>query len=259
MGMDFHSDANKYSYASRQADGDWGQAIRRIVDPAGKRVVDVGCGGGIYARAWAGLGAAQVTGVDFSAEMVAAARERTGQAAGVRFAQGTAQRTGLPDGCADVVFQRALVHHLSELSPAFTEARRLLRPGGVLIVQDRTLEDACLPGSPGHVRGYFFEVFPALRAFEAGRRPDDAAVRAAMQACGFEAADSFQLWELRRRYADFAALAEDLRGRTGRSILHELDDVQLQTLIDGIGRALGNASPIQERDRWTLWHARRPG
>ena len=67
------------TYTGRQADAGWVEAIRRIVDPAGKRVADIGCGGGIYSRAWHALGA-EVVGVDFSEQMVAAARE---QAAGL--------------------------------------------------------------------------------------------------------------------------------------------------------------------------------
>jgi 2-polyprenyl-3-methyl-5-hydroxy-6-metoxy-1,4-benzoquinol methylase len=89
MAIDFHSRSNRSTYTGRQADAGWVEAIRRIVDPAGKRIADIGCGGGIYSRAWHELGA-DVVGVDFSQQMVAAARE---QAAGLRaFPSGRAMR-----------------------------------------------------------------------------------------------------------------------------------------------------------------------
>src|SRR5260370_21769323 len=76
MAIDFHSKTNRSTYAGRLADAGWAGAIRHIVDPTGKRVADIGCGGGIYSRAWRELGAHEVLGVDFSEAMVAAAREQ---------------------------------------------------------------------------------------------------------------------------------------------------------------------------------------
>ncbi|WP_081873176.1 class I SAM-dependent methyltransferase [Brevibacillus laterosporus] len=41
----------------------------------GLKVLDAGCGGGIYTRAWAELGAKRVTAMDFSEVMLSAAQE----------------------------------------------------------------------------------------------------------------------------------------------------------------------------------------
>jgi ubiquinone/menaquinone biosynthesis C-methylase UbiE len=76
MPIDFHAVTNRYAYATREAHPSWMQTVTSIVPPQGKRVVDVGCGGGTYAHAWRQLGAAEVTGVDFSEQMVQAATER---------------------------------------------------------------------------------------------------------------------------------------------------------------------------------------
>src|SRR3954470_601792 len=81
----------------------------------------------------------------------------------------------LPAASKNVVFERALIHHLKDYKACFAEAHRVLVPGGSLIVQDRTPDDVELPGSPEHVRGYFFERFPRLLAVELARRPTDAA------------------------------------------------------------------------------------
>ena len=254
MAIDFHSTRNRSTYTGRQADAGWVEAIRRIVDPAGKRVADIGCGGGIYSQAWHALGA-EVVGVDFSEQMVAAAREQAAGLSRISFQQGDATATGLPAASKDIVFERALIHHLKDYKACFAEARRVLVPGGSLIVQDRTPDDVQLPGSPEHVRGYFFERFPRLLAVELARRPTDAAVRDALQAAGFRDINSVTLWELRKTHDDWQGLKQDLTNRTGRSILHDLSDQELAELILFIEKRLPADGPIVEKDRWTVWSA----
>jgi SAM-dependent methyltransferase len=252
--IDFHSEANRGTYARRDADPGWAAAMTAIVDPAGKRVADIGCGGGIYSQAWRRLGASDVVGIDFSARMVADARERLAGQSGLAFQQGDAAATGLATASRDIVFQRALIHHLPRCEPAFIEARRVLVPGGQLIVQDRTPADVGVPGSREHLRGWFFERFPRLLAVEAGRRPTSEAVGHALHAAGFGAIHCQALWEVRRTYATMDDLERDLVARTGRSILHALDDSELRDLIAFIRERIG-APPIVEKDRWTIWNA----
>jgi ubiquinone/menaquinone biosynthesis C-methylase UbiE len=252
--IDFHAEANRTTYARRDADGGWAEAMRRLIDPTGKRVADIGCGGGIYAQAWRALGASDVIGVDFSAQMVSAASERAAGQPELAFRQGDAANTGLPDHERDVVFERALIHHLDRYEPVFAEAHRLLVPGGRLIVQDRTPVDVSLPGTPGHLRGWFFECFPKLLAIETGRRPTGELVEKALQATGFKDIRSLPLWEVRRTYSSIDELEHDLAARTGRSILHALDDSELRQLIDFIRARIG-PPPIVEKDRWTVWSA----
>jgi len=258
MPIDFHHRANRLTYTGRRAGEDWARAVRALVPTDGVRVVDVGCGGGVYCEAWLDLGAASVTGVDFSAAMLSGARERLAGRPGVTFRQGGAEVTGLPDGCADVVFQRALIHHLDDLTACFAEATRLLAPGGTLLVQDRTTEDVEHPGSPRHLRGYFFERFPHLLEFERARRPSSAEVEAAARAAGFPRVRTLPLTEVRREYADSQEVRADLLARTGRSILHELSDAQLADLVDHVMARLPEHTPIHEADHWTLWAAAGP-
>lgn len=255
MPIDFHAPENADTYSGRMVDEDWSAAIRRVVDPAGKRVADIGCGGGLYSLAWANLGAEAVVGIDFSEGMLRTAERATGRHANVAVRVGSADATGLDGETFDVVFERALVHHLAGLVPAFREAWRILRPGGRLIVQDRTMDDVTAPASPDHIRGYFFEAFPRLLAIEAGRRPRSEAVQAAMLETQFQGLESFRLWETRRVYGNAGELAEDLRARTGRSLLHALSDEELEHLIEAVMRCLPVSGTIRERDRWTVWMA----
>ena len=74
MAIDFHDARNRRTYSDRDADASWRDALTALVDPAGADVVDLGCGGGTYIRAWHEFGAATVTGVDFSRPILDAAQ-----------------------------------------------------------------------------------------------------------------------------------------------------------------------------------------
>ncbi len=144
MPIDFHAQKNRFSYAARQADLTWRENIQHhVIDVRGKNIVDIGCGGGIYTLALAEMEATHVTGVDFSQAEIKAAQERYQDMPKVTFSVGDAFHTGLQSENYDIVLERALIHHLKQddLLTCFAEARRILKPGGMLIVQDRTPED----------------------------------------------------------------------------------------------------------------------
>lgn len=251
--MDFHAESNRHSYAGRKADPTWRQAILSIVNPTGKRVVDIGCGGGIYSKAWVEMGASSVIGVDFSEVMLKDASENCRTMPEVRFIRRDATATGLEDRSADVVFARALIHHLRDLEAFFAEANRLLAPGGICIIQDRTLEDVRMPASPNHFRGYFFEQFPRLMEKEQKRRPEDLTVRKMMASHGWQRIHAIPLWETRRVYEEWSGLEKDLLARKGRSLLYLLTDEELQKLVTHIQGQVAGCEQIVEQDRWTIW------
>ena len=252
MPIDFHDAVNRRTYSGRSAHESWRQAVVGLVDPVGAAVVDIGCGGGTYTRAWHDLGATTVTGVDFSEPILDSARTAHGDLPGVFFRQGDAAATGLDGSCADIVFARALIHHVPDLAAFATEAARLLRSGGVVLVQDRTPEDVARPGAPTRPRGWFFDVFPRLLAVENSRRPTAGAVSAALGSAGFGTLTVAGLEEVRRCYADRQDYLGEIAQRTGRSILHELSDAELDHLVDELRHRLP-AGPLVEQDRWTLW------
>jgi SAM-dependent methyltransferase len=103
------------------------------VEP-GSRVVDVGCGGGTAVAELAGTGADAV-GIDAAEEAVAFAREHH---PGCRFEVGDAQRLPFADESLDGYRAEKLYHALDDPDKACVEARRVLVPGGriVLVGQD---------------------------------------------------------------------------------------------------------------------------
>jgi SAM-dependent methyltransferase len=96
-------------------------------------VVDLGSGTGLSSRYWTGY-AQRVVGVEPNADMRAEAQRQT-QAANVEYHAGFAHATGLPDRCAQIVTCMQALHWMDP--PAtFSEARRILRPGGVFAAID---------------------------------------------------------------------------------------------------------------------------
>ncbi len=119
-----------------------GGAARLVVDLAGvsaaDRVVDVGCGPGNAARAAARAGA-RVTGVDPSPEMLRLARAISPRSAGIDWELGAAERLPVPDASATVLWTIASVHHWTDVPAGLAEARRVLQPGGRLLVIERQI------------------------------------------------------------------------------------------------------------------------
>lgn len=104
----------------------------------GDRVLDVGCGPGFYVADIAervGPSGA-VTGIDPSPAMLAMTARRTEGAANVTLAEGGAD--GIP--VADAAFDRAVsvqvLEYVADVPGALAELRRLLRPGGRLVLWD---------------------------------------------------------------------------------------------------------------------------
>lgn len=257
MPINFHDANNKMTYTTRDSDQEWNQLIQQNVDLQNKSAVDVGCGGGIYTKTLVKLGVSHVVGIDFSDEMLKGALEKCKDLTNVTFSKGEAYCTNLPSSTYDVVLMRALIHHLDDLNRCYYEANRILKPNGILIVQDRTPENCLLPGSEYHLRGYFFEKFSKLIKNEVNRRYDSNEVKEALVKNDFKLEKEIILWEKRREYNHFSALSEDLLQRTGRSILHDLNDNELKDLVQFIQTKIGDKSPIIEKDCWTIWIAKK--
>lgn len=98
----------------------------------GRRVLDAGCGPGLYAEALLAAGA-EVVGFDASPAMVDLARRRVGARAQIDLAE---LGSALPyaDRSFDLAVCALVVHYVEDRTAAFAELHRVLRPGGALVV-----------------------------------------------------------------------------------------------------------------------------
>jgi SAM-dependent methyltransferase len=101
-------------------------------DVAGRRILDAGCGSGPLFAALRDRGAI-VTGIDKSAGMLEQARRRLGDDAELQVAE-LGSPLPFPDDTFDDVTASLVLHYLEDWGPALAELRRVLKPGGRLIV-----------------------------------------------------------------------------------------------------------------------------
>ncbi|MEV5878285.1 methyltransferase domain-containing protein [Streptomyces sp. NPDC052101] len=153
----------------------------------GDRVLDVDCGTGCLTRAVAArIGPdAAVTGVDASPPVLAHAhgrKKRPGSAPCV-YREGIAESLDFPDASFDTVVTSLMLHHLpQELRPAaLREMRRVLRPGGRLLVVEfrpskgwigRRLVHGGLAHAMAHNRVDLLETLVGDAGFELSGRGD---------------------------------------------------------------------------------------
>ncbi len=195
-----------------------------------ERVLDVGCGAGHTALAFA-VHAREVVALDMTREMLDEAARLSGQRglANLTFRLGLAEELPFPDGSFDVVTSRLCAHHYADPSRATREAARVLRSGGRYLlvdtialengVQDTYLNAIEVLRDPSHVRDYSASQWNAMFA--------DA---------GFESALLAQ-WRLRLEFEPWLA-------RIGTP----------RTLAEGI-RSLMDAAPREVREALELSEA----
>ena len=100
------------------------------LDPRpGEYVLDLGCGDGNLTRRIAESGA-HVLGVDASAEMVAAARER-----GIEAEHAKAEELPFRDATFDAVFSNAVLHWVRDQDAMMRQVHRVLKPGGRFVAE----------------------------------------------------------------------------------------------------------------------------
>lgn len=155
---DYSDQAGRYD-RSRGVSGAVLSAVTAALASApGRVLLDVGGGTGNYAAALRAHGWAPLL-LDASPQM-----RQVAQGKGLPAVPGEAE--SLPFGAAtfDAVTMISMLHHVGNWRQALAEARRVLRPGGCLLVMLLTAD---------HIRevSWAFDLFPAMREFALPHRP----------------------------------------------------------------------------------------
>lgn len=99
----------------------------------GKKVLDAGCGPGIYSSWLIGNGA-NVTAVDASPKMIELAKQRLGKTVDIRLADMSKPLDFLESSSFDVVLSPLVLDYIEDWRSIFAEFYRLLRPSGYFIL-----------------------------------------------------------------------------------------------------------------------------
>lgn len=106
-----------------------GGVVEWLAPKPDERILDLGCGDGRLTLRIAATGA-DVTGVDASLAMVAAARAR-----GITADNASAESLPYQDASFDAVFSNAALHWVRDHDAMMSEVRRVLRPGGRFVAE----------------------------------------------------------------------------------------------------------------------------
>jgi demethylmenaquinone methyltransferase / 2-methoxy-6-polyprenyl-1,4-benzoquinol methylase len=122
------------------------------------QAVDVGVGTGLVAKQAAAIlgDPASIAGVDPSPGMLRNAKVPTG----VRLVQGRAEKIPFPDDTFDFLSMGYALRHISDLSVAFAEFRRVLKPGGRVCILEITCPESGI--QKALLKAYLRGVVPAL-------------------------------------------------------------------------------------------------
>ena len=118
-----------------------------------KKILDVGCGTGIYAKILNDNGA-KVHGIDISPKMIQLAKSYVKN---VDLKVGSAYRFPYKSNYFDIVVSALVIEHLSDLDKAFREIKRVLKKGGVFVFSlGNPVIDASHPvkGKPNSTRNF---------------------------------------------------------------------------------------------------------
>ena len=100
---------------------------------AGKRILELGCGGGLMAEEYARRGAL-VAGIDRSRPSLRVARQHAASGGlSIDYVGSLAEQLPFPDGAFDAVVTADTLEHVEDVEQVVAEAARVLRPGGCFV------------------------------------------------------------------------------------------------------------------------------
>jgi ubiquinone/menaquinone biosynthesis C-methylase UbiE len=216
-------------YDRRYEQSDYSPVLRRLLDfvHGGKRLVEIGCGTGQWISELSKAGY-HVVGLDPSRNMVRTAMEKSRQLALI---QGRAESVPFGTGTIDRLFCVNAFHHFSQQERFMTEARRVLRSrGGILVIG--------LDPHTGLDRWWIYDYFPQVIDMDRRRYPSAISLRKSMQENGFVNCSTIEVLHMPVKLSARSALQSGRLEKTTTSQLTVLTDEEynagLSRLINDI-------------------------
>jgi SAM-dependent methyltransferase len=149
--------------------------LRCLKNTMPDKVLEIGCGTADHLNALCAAMGAEGHGFDLSAGMIAEGNQKN---SGLHLQTGDAAvQYPFPDQFFDFAFSINVIHYISDLNTFFSEALRVLKPGGTLV----TLTDSEQDIHDRAISRYFPETVPN----ELQRYPSIDSIQLAMQQAGF--------------------------------------------------------------------------
>jgi 2-polyprenyl-3-methyl-5-hydroxy-6-metoxy-1,4-benzoquinol methylase len=139
----------------QRREGLWRRRARRVaaISPGGK-LLDAGCGDGLFLETLKGS-TFEPSGLEVSEYAAGYAAERSG----VKVHAGTIEDAPFEEGTFDVVTFWHVLEHLPSPLAALQKARRLLKPGGVVIAAVPNLDDRLGQAFYKVLKGEYFQLY----------------------------------------------------------------------------------------------------
>jgi SAM-dependent methyltransferase len=211
-------------------------------------LLDVGCGSGIYGRALARvLGIRSLTLMDASPVVVS--RLLHEQQPGETIMNASIEDLATQHIRADLVLAKSVLHHCADRAHAVTNLMRAVQPEGCLVLQTRTREQFLTPTE----FEFYMGAFPDLHNKLSLRYPthDELKTVLAPFSC-----DVFVLSYVDIVRASVSTYINQLRIRAGNSILFDMSDEQLRSVIEAVSARYSNCCTVELCVPMTIWIAR---
>jgi len=173
----------------------------------GKRLIELGCGTGRWTTLLAKRTGCEAVGLDRSREMLDKARAKD-QDGRVTWVEGNCEDLTLETESFDCALMSLVIHHLDDHATVLANVLRLLRPGGVCLIRQATLEQI--------VDGPWFRFFPEIVTIDRKRVPFRCEIEHWMKSAGFNPVrvDVFK----QRSYETNMQLLEEFQKRVTSSL-----------------------------------------
>jgi ubiquinone/menaquinone biosynthesis C-methylase UbiE len=242
MGTDYQEIAPQYDrrYALHRYDG-VAECVEAFVGPERRAVLEVGCGTGHWVSLLSERGHG-VVGIDRSTGMLERARQKVGRA-GILLA--TAEAVPLRDGSVERVLIVNALHHFTEPARAIREARRVLAPGGKILIVG-------LQPRVQTTDWYVYTYFESTRERDLERFPAQQQLQAWLEQAGFDGVVHSIAQRFEQQVPARLALSTQLIAKHTTSQLADLTDADYER---GITQIEQQAARAESQGRPLLLHA----